>query len=187
MSQEAKMGNKPKLHDGYTVRGGIVTFYKDSAFDKAVLGKRPKVDQDKVMEYEGLCEKYRNNFTEIGWLILHTPIAPHEEELGTNFLSVPVEHRARIASMIKGGTLIMLDRLKTFRVLESGEQFTFEHLLGGGELFDFLEIAQENREKLDRGEITKEEWERRLKTIDEWEKTKFHIERFSVVNMFAEI
>jgi len=180
------MGNKPKLHDGYTVRNGEVIFYRDSAFYKAVSGKRPKVNQDKVTEYEDLCETYRQNFIEIGWLRLHTPIDLHQEQLGTNFLSVPFEHRARISSMIKGGTLIMLDKLKTFRVLESGEEITFEQLLGGGELFDLLQTAQEDREKLDSGEITREEWEKRLQTIDKWEKTKFHIESLNVVGMFVE-
>lgn len=180
------MGKKPKLHDGYILRNGGVIFYNDSAFYKTVSGKQQKVDEDKVMEYEGLCESYRKYFMDIGWLRLHTPCEPHQEELGTHFLSVPLEHRARIAEMLKGGTLIMLDELKTFRVLETREQITLEQLLGDGELFDLIEVARENRERLDSGAITKEEWEKRIQTIGQWEKTKFHIECQNVAGMFVE-
>ena len=80
----------------------------------------------------------------------------------------------------------MLDKLKTFRILDTGEEITFAQLLDDGELFDLIETARENREKFDSGEITMEEWERRFKAIEEWEKTKFHIECLNVVGMFIE-
>jgi hypothetical protein len=180
------MGNKPKLYDGYTVRNGEVTFCTYSALHTMQVGKHLKVDQDKVIEYEGMCETYRRNFMEIGWLRLHTPVGQHQETLGTNFLSVPLEHRARVAGMLKGGTLVKLDKPKTFRILETGEDITFEQLLCGGELFDLIEAGRQNREKLDSGAITKEEWERQTQAINQWEKTKFHIECWEIAGMFVE-
>ena len=182
------MGKKPKLHDGYILRDGKVIFYSDSTLYKITSGKQkyPKVDEDKIMEYESLCESYRQHFMNVGQLRLHTPVDEHQEKVGTNFLSVPLKHRARIAEMLKGGTLIMLDELKTFHVLETGEQITFEQLLGDGELFDFVKVAQENHDKLDSGAITKEEWEKQVQTIRQWEKEKFHIESLHMAGMFVE-
>ncbi len=182
------MGKKPKLHDGYILRDGKVIFYSDSTLYRITSGKqkRPKVDEDKVVEYEGLCASYRQYFMDIGQLRLHTPVDEHQEKVGTNFLSVPLKHRARIAEMLKGGTLIVLDRLKTFCVLETGEQITLEQLLGDGELFDLVKVAQENHDKLDSGAITKEEWEKQVQTIRQWEKEKFHIESFYIDGMFVE-
>jgi hypothetical protein len=182
------MGKKPRLHDGYILRDSKVIFYSDSTLYKITSGKQkhPKVDEDKVMEYEGLCASYQQHFMNIGWLRLHTPVDEHQEKVGINFLSVPLKHRARIAEMLKGGTLIMLDELKTFYVFETGEQITFEQLLGDGELFDFVKVAQENHDKLDSGAITKEEWEKCAQVIVKWEKEKFHIESFCIDGMFVE-
>ena len=182
------MGNKPKLRDGYILRDGKVIFYSDSTLYKITSGKQkyPKVDEDKVIEYEGLCASYRQYFMDIGQLRLHTPVEEHQEKVGTNFLSVPLKHRARIAKMLKGGTLIMLDSLKTFCVVDTGEQITFEQLLGDGELFDLVKVAQENHDKLDSGAITKEEWEKCAQAIGQWEKEKFHVESFCIDGMFVE-
>jgi hypothetical protein len=202
------MGNKLKLHDGYTVRDGEVTFYKDSSLYKIQFPKHLKVDQDKVMAFESMCETYRKSFMEIGWLRLHTPVGLHQESAGTHFLSVPLEHRARIAEMLKSGRLVMLETPatqneggnlvyymleyaeldpRTYRVIETGKQITLDQLVGDGELFDFLGVSQQNRRMLDSGTITKAEWERQIQIIEQWEKTKFHIESWNIQGMFVEV
>ena len=201
------MDNKPKLHDGYTMGNGKVTFYTNSPLYKTQFPKHHKVDEDKVMEYESMCETYRKHFMDIGWLRLHTPIEPHQEEWGTNFLSVPLEHRARIAGMLKDGRLVMIGNPaihregeksvyrvleieelnpRIYRVLETGEGITLDQLIDGGELFDFLEVSRQNRQRLGSGTITKEEWEKQVKLIQQWEKTKFHIECSNIQGMFVE-
>jgi ssDNA-binding Zn-finger/Zn-ribbon topoisomerase 1 len=192
---------KPILHDGYYVRNGEVSFYSNSADNKAIRVKHPKVNGDIVIHWEGLCETYRKNFEEVGWLRLHTPTRPEyfakmpdtlslfkemsQEQLGGHFLSVPPQHRLRIAEMLNGGTLVMLDRLKTFLIVESGKQITFQQLVGDGELFDFLGTADQNHRDLESGKITKEEWEKRVRIVSQWEKTRFHVD-YLKVDMFVQ-
>ena len=99
-----------KLYDGYYLDNQEVVFYNLNLNDDA---RHFMVDQDKVMKYEGLCLTYKKNFMTIGWLRLHTPLAKYQETLGTNFLSVPQEHRARIAEMLQGRTLTINIFLKS--------------------------------------------------------------------------
>ena len=179
-------GKKRKLHDGYIIKDGYISFYNDSLLNKELHSKTYRVDQDKVTYYEGMCETYRNNFMEIGWLRLHTPLEQYQEHLGTHFLSVPSKHRKRIADMLEGGTLITLDNLQTFRVVETGKYITLQELLGGEELIDFLEEGKQNSDKFNSGAITKEEFERQIEVIRNREKEKFHIECFTVQGMLIE-
>ncbi len=204
VSTKTTKNKKPILHDGYYVKNGEVTFFNDSVGYKTACGKHPKVDQNKVMLWEGFCDTYRKGFMAIGWLRLHTPVYPHQEvqkidpakplvvmmhkpdeHLGTHFLSVPPQHRDRIADMLKGGTLVTHNELKTFRVFETGEELTFQQLIGDGEFFDFLGTSAQNHKDFEIGKITKEEYENRLQTISQWEKTKFYL-LYMKVDMFVE-
>lgn len=75
---------KPKLHDGYVLslplEDKLIHFYRDPPYNKVVV--RPKVygvevfkvDQEKVVVYEEMCETYRENFMKLGLLRLHTPL-----------------------------------------------------------------------------------------------------------------
>lgn len=122
---------KRKLHDGYILslplKDKLIHFYRDSPYNKVVV--RPKVygvevfkvDEDKVIAYEDMCQTYRKNFMELGLLRLHRPLDIHEEHLGTYFLYVPSKERARIAGMLKGKPLVTLhnpDGSKAFCVVE---------------------------------------------------------------------
>ena len=105
---------KPELHDGYVLslplENDLIHFYHASPYDVA----RPKVhgvevfkvDKDKVIEYEDMCKTYRENFKELGFLRLHTPLNMYEEHQGTYFLYVPPKERVRIAGMLNGRPLI---------------------------------------------------------------------------------
>ncbi len=176
-------GKKRTLHDGYTIKGGFINFYSESRLNKELSSKTYKVDQEKIVYYEGLCETYRKNFMKIGWLRLHTPIGQHQEHLGTHFLSVPPKHRKRIADMLGGGTLIALDNLQTFSVIETGKRITLQELLGGEELIDIFEEGKQRRDKFDSGAITKEEFDRHAEIIS---KETFHIGCFTLGGMFVE-
>ena len=87
--------------------------------------------------------------------------------------------------MLKGGTLVTHNELKTFRVFETGEELTFQQLIGDGEFFDFLGTSAQNHKDFEIGKITKEEYENRLQTISQWEKTKFYL-LYMKVDMFVE-
>jgi hypothetical protein len=187
------MGNKPKLWDGYIVKDGAVTFRKDSLLRKELSGKHPKVDQDKILEFEAMCETYRRNFMEIGLLRLHTPVATdtrlYQEKWGMEFLFVPSEHRVRVAGIVKGETLVMLELggiLSIFYAVESQRKITLKQLLGDEELFDVFGAAQQNKEKRETGAITEAEWQERCQVIEQWFKTKFHLESIGVDGMFVE-
>lgn len=109
---------KPKFHDGYVLsvplEDKLIHFYRDSPYNKVVVRPRVygvevfKVDEEKVVAYEDMCETYRKNFMEMGWLRLHTPLYMHEEHRGTDFLYVPPSERARIAGMLNGKPLITM-------------------------------------------------------------------------------
>jgi len=178
-------GKKRKLHDGYTVRDGVINFYDDPVTNRP-HGKHYKVDEGSIAHYEGLCETYQKNFMQIGWLRLHTPSGPNQEYLGTHFLSVPENHRTRVAEMVRGETLITLDNFDTFCLVESGKRFTLQELLGNEELVDIFMMGKDNREKLDNGSITQEEYEKQTEVIQSIQKEKFHIESFTVEGMFVE-
>lgn len=173
------------LRDGYTVKDGAIFFYNYPVTNRP-HGMHYKVDASNVAHYEGLCETYRRDFMQIGWLRLHTPISPNQEYLGTRFLSVPENHRTRVAEMISGETLITLDNFNTFCLVESDKHFTLKELLGNEDLVDIFAISKENREKLDNGSITQEEYEKQIEVIQVIQKEKFHIESFTVQGMFAE-
>lgn len=102
-------GKKPKLPDGYILslplEDKLLHFYRDPAH-RVLADKVLKVDEDKVIAYEDMCETYRENFMELGLLRLHTPLNVHEERLSTNFLYVPPSERARIQRMLGGESLI---------------------------------------------------------------------------------
>jgi len=172
------------LHDGYTVKGGYINFY-DGFSPERPSDNHYKVDEGKVAHYENMCETYRKNFLQIGWLRLHTPISPNQEKLGTNFLSVPERHRMRIAEMLGGEALITDDNFKTFSLVESGRRFTLEELLGNEELVDIFLLGKNNHEKLDNGSITQEEYDKQLEIIQDIQKEKFHVESFIVEGMFV--
>ena len=174
-----------KLHDGYTVEDGYINFY-DGFSPETPSDNHYKVDESKVAYYENMCETYRKNFLQIGWLRLHTPINPNQEKLGTNFLSVPERHRMRIAEMLEGEALITDDNFKTFSLVESGRRFTLEELLGNEELVDVFLLGKNNHEKLDNGSITQEEYDKQLEIIQAIQKEKFHVESFTVEGMFVE-
>jgi hypothetical protein len=174
-----------KLHDGYTVRDGYINFYDSHDLERP-SGNHYKVEESKVAYYENLCETYRKNFMQIGWLRLHMPISPNQEKLGTNFLSVPERHRPRIVEMLGKETLITVDNFKTFCLVESGKRFPFEELLRNEELVDIFLLGKNNREKLDNGSITQEEYDKQLKIIEVIQKEKFHVETFTVEGMFVE-
>jgi hypothetical protein len=180
------MEEKRKLRDGYTVRNGKVTFYDYSALQKMSVGKHARVDEEKVLEYEAMCETFRKTFMDVGWLRLHTPVEQYQERSGTNFLFVPQEHRARVAGLIKGGTMIKLSKPRTFRILETKEDISFDQIIGNGELFDLGKTRQQYRMEYGSGAITKEEWKKRATTLQQWGKTKFHIDSFEIPGMFVE-
>jgi len=169
-----------KLHGGYYLDNQDVVFYNLDPNDKP---RSFMVDQDKVLNYEGMCLTYFENFMNIGWLRLHTPIERYQEELGTNFLSVPQEHRARVSQMLKGGRLIIVDFPNEFRVYETGKQISLSQLLGSGELIDLFEMGAHYRQKFEKGEISKEQFEKETEILN---KTKFHIECFIVEGMFVQ-
>lgn len=175
---------KPKLHDGYIMKDGLIHFYRDSAYNRVLSDEVFKVDEDKVTEYEGMCNTLRENFMEIGQLRLHTPVDIHQERLGTNFLYVPPKERTRIMKMLEGGTLITLDSLKwTFCEIGTGKHFTLDELIGSGELVDLSEIGEQNREKLQSGIISEEEIDKQAKAIRE---NKFFIGSLEVEGMFVQ-
>ena len=111
-------GKKTKLHDGYVLslplEDKLIHFYRDSPYNKVVVRSKVygvevfKVDEEKVVEYEEMCENFRQNFMELGLLRLHTPLNIHEEHLGMYFLYVPPKERNRIAGMLKGKPLITM-------------------------------------------------------------------------------
>ncbi len=174
-----------KLHAGYTVKDGYINFY-DGSYPERLSGNHYKVDESKVAYYENMCETYRKNFLQIGWLRLHTPISPNQEKHGTNFLSVPERHRTRITEMLGEETLITCDNFKTFCLVESGRCFTFKELLGNEELVDIFLLGKNNREKLDNGSITQEQYDKQIEIIEALQKEKFHVESFTVEGMFVE-
>jgi len=108
--------DKPKIHDGYILspplEDKLICFYRDSPYNKVVV--RPKVyrvgnfkvNEEKIIAYEEMCETCRQNFIELGLLRLHTPLCMHEEHLGDHFLYVPPKERRRIARMLNGRPLI---------------------------------------------------------------------------------
>lgn len=118
-------GKKQKLYDGYILslplKDRLIHFYRDSAYNKVLTDEVFKVDEDKVLFFEGMCNDLRNDFMEIGQLRLHTPLGLHEERLGTYFLYVPPKERARIAGMLEGKPLVTLhnpDGSKVFCLVE---------------------------------------------------------------------
>lgn len=118
-------GKKRKLHDGYILslplKDRLIHFYRDSPYNRVMREEVFKVDEDKVIAYEDMCQTYRENFIELGLLRLHTPLDIHEEQLGTYFLYVPPKERARIAAMLKGKPLVTSyspDGSKVFCVVE---------------------------------------------------------------------
>ncbi len=198
--------SKKKLHDGYAVANGHVAFYKDSYLYKTQFPKHPKVDQDKVMEYEAMCQGFRDHFMTMGFLRLHTPVGIHQEEAGTDILMVPPKHRKRIAGMLKGGMLVRVEtppmqdeggRLvyrvletaqldpRKFRILETGEDVTFEQILGDGDLFDIMEEREQNLKAPKGGSITQEEHDRRSQALQQLVETKFTIVCMAIEGMFV--
>jgi len=119
----------------------------------------------------------------IGWLRLHTPMDRYQEELGTNFLSVPIEHRSRIWKMLEGGRLIIVDFPNEFLVYETEKRFSLAQFIDSGELIDLFETGALYRQKFNNGEISKEQFEKESEILN---KTKFHIECFKVQGMFVE-
>ncbi len=115
-------GKKRKLYDGYILSlplsNRLIHFYRDSALNRVLSGESFKVDEEKIIQYEGICETNRDNFIEMGWLRLNTPLEMHQEPLGTDFLYVPPKERNRILKMLEGGVLVTLERYKSFRVVE---------------------------------------------------------------------
>jgi len=109
---------KAKLHDGYVLslplEDKLICFYRDSPYNKVVVRPRVygvelfKVDEEKVIAYEDMCETYRENFMKLGLLRLHTPLYMHEEHRGAYFLYVPPKERIRIAGMLQGKPLITM-------------------------------------------------------------------------------
>ncbi len=179
-------GKKSKLHSGYTISAPsndrAIQFYRNSALNRILYGDNFQVDEEKVIQYENICEIYRKNFIEMGWLRLHMPLYVHQEHLGTDFLYVPPKERNRILKMLNGGVLITLERFKSFQVAESGERFSIDELIGTGELVDISEIGRNNREKIEKGIISEEELKRQTREISE---TKFYfIMGFGVEGMF---
>jgi len=166
------------------MQDGIIHFYRDSALNRVLSEEVFKVDEDKVAEYEAMCETYRDSFMEMGWLRLHTPVDVHQEYLGTDFLYVPPSERARITQMLKGGTLATIDRFKTFHVIESRKNITIDELIGSGELVNLSEIGEQNRDRLERGVISEEEMEKQAQVIQE---SKFYfIFGFIIEGMFIQ-
>ena len=115
-------GKKRKLYDGYILSLPLsdraIHFYRDSALNRVLSGESFKVDEEKVLAYEDMCETYRENFMEMGWLRLHTPLEMNQEPLGTDFLYIPPKERNRILEMLEGGVLYSLERFKLFCVVE---------------------------------------------------------------------
>jgi hypothetical protein len=211
------MGKRRKLHDGYyTVRdahGNLdsITFYSHPRGYKEMTGKHPKVDEDKVIQFEDMCEAFKRNFIEGGWLRLHTPLGAYQEELGTNFLYIPPEHRARIARTLEGGkTLVMEHPFEKLLQPPHGEPFPLKNrplvdlihgsfilcenkrhiavadLLCGEEIVDIRTITNQNVDNYNRGAVTQEEFERRRNTISGWVETKFQIQHAEIEGMFVE-
>ncbi len=96
------------LHDGYYLFRGEVVFYSDDAISRVLSGRVFKVDQEKVLHFEGMCNIAANNFLELGMLRLHTPVDVRQDDLFllcSDGLSrmVPEEELAKILSQNKGG------------------------------------------------------------------------------------
>ncbi|MBN1161147.1 MAG: hypothetical protein JXA17_04285 [Dehalococcoidales bacterium] len=176
---------KEKWHDGYYVEDNDIVFYKDPILSKVTEGAKvyiknsegelktlfpkklvQKVSQDKIVEYEGICRVYRENFGDTGMLRLHTPIGIHQEHLGVEFLFVPVKHRERIKQMIGDGYLIMLDSIRLFRIFPTDITITIEELIGSGVISD---PEQETDYPIQ---------------LDNPEENRFFIRQFQIVDMF---
>jgi hypothetical protein len=73
-----------KLHDGYYLnKDGNVIFYEEPPLIRIMNSVPFRVDREKVLEFEALCVQMRSEFTELGQLRLHTPVAVHQEKQGT--------------------------------------------------------------------------------------------------------
>ncbi len=175
---------KEKWQDGYYLNNdGTIQFYRDAPLSKETEGQPvyvkdsrgelhcilpakmvSKVNQDKVVEYEGFCQVYRDNFLSTGMLRLHNPIDVHQEYLGTNFLFVPLKHRERLAKLLGHGYLIMLESVKLFEIIPEGRRVTWEEILGSGVV---SELSIENSIN-----------------IDDPKENRFFIRRFQVSEMF---
>jgi len=172
------------FHDGYVLKEGNVLFY-DGTFPERTPENDYMVDEEKVGYHESMCYSYRQNFMEVGWLRLHMPFRFNEEYLGTYFLFVPENHRARIAAIIGDYSICTMDDFKKFFLAETGYQFTLEDLTKGQELVDITSMGQANRENLLTGLISQDEYEHQVKKIQQIQQENFH--GFSVFpeGMFA--
>jgi hypothetical protein len=177
---------KPKTYSGYTLAlplsDGIINFYNDAPINRVLNGEKFRVDKKKILQYEQICEVYRKNYQEMGWLRLHIPLSMYQEYLGTDFLYVPPKERTRISEMLGGGSLITLERFKSFQVVGSEKTVSIDELSGSCELIDITKVGSENRELLEKGIISQEEMDKRTKSI--LENNFYFIFGFSVSGMF---
>jgi len=178
----------PRLHDGYYLFRGEVVFYSDDDISRVLSGRVFKVDEEKALNFEGMCNIAANNFLELGMLRLHTPVDVRQEERGTYFLYVPIPDRPRILDLIQGGTLISLkpSGFTEFEVIETGQRLTMEDLVGSlDRLVDIEKEYKPLREKLERQEISRKEFETQKEALaGQLGQSKFYITQLGSVDMF---
>lgn len=163
--------SQDELYDSYALRGGEVRFYE--GLDNKQAGMQIKVGLSckKVLAWEGLCKQYHDSFETLGWLRLHTPICPHQEMLGTDFLSVPSAHRERIFNITKGQPLVTIKPEEIFCTIGSGEKITMEQLLGGAKLTHIVEKMELSQKLFIDGWVDKGHWYKVI-SEEQWRQDK---------------
>ena len=164
-------GKRRRLKDGYmlslTDKG--IRFYRDSPMNKGLSKNVRKFDEEKVLEFEGTCQKLFQSFMKSGYLRLHWPLHIHEEGMGAYFLYVPPKERPRVAGLLNGGILVSkniepdelpqsfairlprvwlgLEAPNGQRILDDLGETTLKDLIGSGEVISLTGIAESNPEE----------------------------------------